>query len=183
MASDTPPRATPAARTHNPRPSGADGRTGSAGPVPCRPEAGAGQAVAALPPGPRGFAPETATDRPQPPENALGEAQGRYAVGHRGPRLDVRLPVDLDAARAVRLGDRLVQALAAGATHIVLWVLGEAPPSPEAASLVNSLGRHMARDGRWRRVGLRGAGPGFEALVAAYRQGLAPRPARRKEGR
>ncbi len=149
MASDAPRRATPAARTHDLRLSGA----------------------------------ETATGRPRHPENGLGEAQGRPPAEHRGARFDVRLPGDLDAAGAVRLGDRLVRALDGGATRIVIWVSGETAPSPEATSLVNSLGRHMARDGRWRRVELRGAGPGFAALVAAYRQGLDPSAARRKEER
>lgn len=96
-------------------------------------------------------------------------------------RIDLRLRCDLDGACAARLGDRLVRVLAADTRRIVLWVSGDMPPSPEAACLVNSLGRHMAREGRWRRVELRGEGPGFDALVTAYRQGLALPPASRKE--
>lgn len=116
------------------------------------------------------------------PNGAVGADAdaGCPAPGRSGGRVDLRLPSDLDAAGAARLGDRLVRALEAGATCIVLWVASRRAASVEAVSLVDSLGRHMARDGVWRKAELRGEGPGYEALLAAYRRGLAGHPRRSK---
>jgi hypothetical protein len=111
----------------------------------------------------------------------VAEAEARReGLGRSGGRIDLRLPSDLDAAGAARLGDRIVRALEAGATRLVLWVATRRPASVEAVSLVDSLGRHMARDGIWRKAELRGVGPGYEALLAAYRRGLAGHPRRPK---
>ena len=90
-----------------------------------------------------------------------------------GPRYDMRLRCDLDAVQAARLGDRLVRAISEGVGRIVLWIEGTCPPSIEAVCLVNSLGRHMGREGGFQGVEMRGQGPGFRALVAAFRQGQA----------
>ncbi len=99
-----------------------------------------------------------------------------------GPRYDIRLRCDLDAVQAARLGDRLVRALSEGVGRIVLWIEGTRPPSAEAACLVNSLGRHMAREDGFQGVEMRGQGPAFHALVAAFRQGQAG-AASAREGR
>jgi hypothetical protein len=99
-----------------------------------------------------------------------------------GPRYDIRLRCDLDAVQAARLGDRLVRALSEGVGRIVLWIEGTRPPSAEAACLVNSLGRHMAREDDFQGVEMRGQGPAFHALVAAFRQGQAG-AASAREGR
>lgn len=98
-------------------------------------------------------------------------------------RFDIHLPSDLDAASTARLGDRLVQALAGETGRIVLWIAGRDGPSPEVTSLVNSLGRYGSRTGGRPTVELRGSGPAFRALAAAYRQGLAGKTTRRKQER
>ncbi|WP_300162544.1 hypothetical protein [Solidesulfovibrio sp.] len=111
------------------------------------------------------------------PDDTTGATRCRRLSGPTcrsgGRRYDVRLRCDLDAAQAARLGDRLVRALADGVGRIVLWVEGTRPPSAEAACLVNSLGRLVAREGRWQGVEMRGQGVGFRALFAAFRQGQA----------
>ena len=102
-------------------------------------------------------------------EHLAGPPPSRAA----GPRYDMRLRCDLDAAQAARLGDRLVRALSEGVGRIVLWIEGTHPPSVEAICLVNSLGRHIGRECGFQGVEMRGQGPGFRALVAAFRQGQA----------
>ena len=141
-------------------------------PPPCPPDVGARNA-AALASGPEN---DVFPGRPKP-DDAPGATRCRRLSGPTcrsgGRRYDVRRRCDLNAVQAARLGDRLVRALADDVGRIVLWIEGTRPPSAEAACLVNSLGRLVAREGRWQGVEMRGQGVGFRALFAAFRQGQA----------
>ncbi len=111
--------------------------------------------------------------RPRPP--AVGEASRQPDNG-----IVIRLQNDPDPERLRLLGDMLVRSLALDTGPIIIRIQGSWRPSPEAAGLFNSLGRHMAREGRNNTIRLCGDGPAHDALMRAYRQGLVrPRPTRR----
>ena len=146
-------------------------------PIPAGPDVPDRRAIRLDAVPPSGRLPTPARNFPRR-ERLAGPPPSRAA----GPRYDMRLRCDLDAVQAARLGDRLVRALSEGVGRIVLWIEGTHPPSVEAICLVNSLGRHMGREGGFQGVEMRGQGPGFHALVTAFRQGQAG-AASAREGR
>jgi len=72
----------------------------------------------------------------------------------------------------LNLGDCLIRAMADDARHIILRLEKPDAPPPEAEGLLESFGRHIAREGGWRLVEIRGGGQAARALAEAFGRGL-----------
>jgi len=87
-------------------------------------------------------------------------------------RLDILIEGSLGESTTRNLGDCLVRAMVDDARHIIFWLGKTEAACQEALGLLESFGRHIARNKIWRVVEIRGRGDLARDLTGAFARGF-----------